>query len=598
MPERGIMSSQHIYIVRGFAASLIVAAVVTSSAFAATVAATSGEPTKDPANDKVGLAQKAGHAQRCNAAQKDCGPAQKHCAVPKPACEYRWETIMKTCTRTVFEDIHETRHKTLYDTHFDYQTVHDVTKVPEIQYRQEEYTYQVPILEPRTREVNYTTYHTLFETRTKNVNYVTYLSVPEQHTRSVPYTIYHTVPETGTRTMTYTVPRHEPYTETISVPTGHYETHVEEHPGPVMKKCVQEPGCWKWDPCKCCCVYVPGKSKIVEVQCPPKTVSRKVWVPRIEQKLVHRTRTVYETRTKQVPYTTYRSVPETRTRQVDYTVYKRIPINHTRTVHYQVSRRVPQQHTRTETYMVKRMVTEVGTKNVPFTTYLDVPTTRTVCVPRTVPRTVTYTVTRRVPRTETYEVPVRICRPVGCDTPHVDGDYHVVPPAEASDDESDSANAEEIAPGTEVPEAEPPADDDSAPGTAATSSEAAARLEQDAESFTSVEATHPAVFTAAAVAEPRVLFSRGLRDYWQSDFAAAAPQLQQAATAEPKNARYAYFWALALRQSGDLKAADTALTEAVKREAKNPLPHFGRMMERVQGEHRLWLEAARKPNVN
>ena len=28
-------------------------------------------------------------------------------------------------------------------------------------------------------------------------------------------------------------------------------------PGPVVKKCVQEPGCWTWDPCCCRCVYVP-----------------------------------------------------------------------------------------------------------------------------------------------------------------------------------------------------------------------------------------------------------------------------------------------------------------------------------------------------
>ena len=58
-------------------------------------------------------------------------------------------------------------------------------------------------------------------------------------------------------------------------------------PGPVITKCVQEPGCWKWDPCCCRCVYCPGPCKQCQIQCPPVKVCKKVWVPEVQERQIN-----------------------------------------------------------------------------------------------------------------------------------------------------------------------------------------------------------------------------------------------------------------------------------------------------------------------
>ena len=79
----------------------------------------------------------------------------------------------------------------------------------------------------------------------------------ETKTKEICYTVCKPVYETRERDICYTVckPVHE--TKTIKVCCGHWETQVTECPGRVITKCVQEPGCWTWDPCCCRCVYSP-----------------------------------------------------------------------------------------------------------------------------------------------------------------------------------------------------------------------------------------------------------------------------------------------------------------------------------------------------
>ncbi|MCA9119452.1 MAG: tetratricopeptide repeat protein [Planctomycetaceae bacterium] len=484
--------------------------------------------------------------QKSGVAQKS-GPAQK-------ACEMRWEWITKTCTRTVYENVTETREKTVYDTHYDTQTVQDAHRIAETHYRQEDFSYQVPYYETVTHEVPYTVNRPIYETRSRDVNYISYTSVPETRTRHVPYTTYHTVEETRTRSVPYTVPRVVPYTKTIDIHTGCWETHIEEHPGPVIQKCAQESGCWQWDPCRCCCVFIPGKCHTVEVQCPPVKVCKRVWVPRVEQKVVECTKVVYDTHMQQVPYTVSRLVPETHSREETYTINRLVPVTNTHTVFYQVAKFVPEQHTRTVTQLVKRMTTETGTRTVPYTVWNEVPSERTVTIPRIVPRTVTYTVTKCVPHTETYEVKVCVCRPVS-----------------SAVDATQKLDLPETQSGTVAESAQTPTDD---------------------VTLTSLDPQLPA--DAATPVDPQQQYRAGLEKYYRGDFPAALIAFELASELDQANAKYAYFWALAAYQSGDREEAERAVTFAIGREKNAPISNWGTVMERVQGSARLWLEKSRQ----
>ena len=188
------------------------------------------------------------------------------------------------------------------------------------------------------------------------------------------------VHETREREVCYTVCKPVKYTKTIQCRTGRWETQVCEKPGPVVTKCVQEPGCWVWDPCKCRCVYVPGQCKQVQIQCPPIRVCKKVWVPEIVEKEVECTKYVRETCVKKVPYT--------------------------------VCRMVPEQRVKTCTYRVCKMVREQRVKQVPYTVCKPVCYEKTIQCVQYVPRKVAYTVTRCVPRVVCTQVPVKVCCPV------------------------------------------------------------------------------------------------------------------------------------------------------------------------------------------
>ena len=165
------------------------------------------------------------------------------------------------------------------------------------------YTVCKPVWETRTKDVCYTVCKPVWETRTKQICYTVCKPVWETRSRTVCYNVRKPVYETRTREVCRTIRRPVHFTRTVEVCTGHWDTHVEEIPGPVVQKCVQEPGCWNWDPCRCCCVFTPGASRVVEVQCPPRQICRKVWVPSVEQRTINCVRYECETVTEQVPYT-------------------------------------------------------------------------------------------------------------------------------------------------------------------------------------------------------------------------------------------------------------------------------------------------------
>jgi len=500
----------------------------------------------------------------CQAAIANDSSPQKSAATQKSdvaqkSCEMHWETVTETRTRTVYETLEEQREKVVYDTHYETQTVQDVQRVAETRYREEEFSYQVPVYETQTREVPYTTYVPTYETRSRDVNYVSYNLVPETRTRQIPFTTYQTVEENRVRTVPYTVPRQIEYTKTIDIHTGDWETHVEEQPGPIIEKCVREPGCWIWDPCRCCCVYQPGKTSMVQVQCPPIRTCKKVWVPRVEQRVMNCTRIEYETHTKEVPYTVTRVVPTVQTREESYTFFRRVPVTNTYTVHYQVCRMVPEQHAKTVTQVVTRSITKTSTRSVPYTVWNEVSVDRTITVPRTVPRTVTYTVTRCVPRQETYEVKVRVCRPVTKGAAQKDVNV------KGSNVETDDV----------TPAAEPVSEDATSAGHQMVT---LIRANDDATPLTG---------------DARLAFSAGLDLFRHGNHRDAAEAFSRAAVLDSTNAKYAYFWAIAAKNSDEDELADRAATEAMRRERTQPVDDWGRVMERVQGTARVWVEQVR-----
>jgi hypothetical protein len=89
-------------------------------------------------------------------------------------------------------------------------------------------------------------------------------------------------------------------------------------------------------------------------------------------------------------------------------------------------------------------------------------------------------------------------------------------------------------------------------------------------------------------------FSRGLSSYWDGNMNEALRAFDAAAAAEPRNALYYYYRALAFYSLQGEQAAGQWLAQAVELERQAPVEHWGRSMERVQGRARLWVEQARR----
>ena len=363
-----------------------------------------------------------------------CGIARYlRCA---PSCQVQCHTVMKTVRCVEYEQQQVTCYKTCWERVCEERVINCVKYVPETRTKEVCYTVCKPVWEERTH--TYTVCKPVWETRTKEICYTVCKPVWEE--RSHTYTVCKPVWETRTKDVTYYVRKAVPYTKTIQVQSGHWETQEYEVPGPIVKKVVREPGCWVFDPCTCRCRYVPGKCHTVCHQCPPRKCVKKVWVPECIEKEISCTKYVCEPCVKQCTYKVCKMVPEQRTctykvckmvpeqrtktctykvckmvpeeRTCTYKVCKMVPEQRTKTCTYKVCKMVPEQ--RTCTYKVCKMVPEQRTRTVCYTVCKPVCYQKTIQCWKCVPKKVPYTVTRCVPRTVCKQVPVCVCCPSGC----------------------------------------------------------------------------------------------------------------------------------------------------------------------------------------
>ena len=89
-------------------------------------------------------------------------------------------------------------------------------------------------------------------------------------------------------------------------------------------------------------------------------------------------------------------------------------------------------------------------------------------------------------------------------------------------------------------------------------------------------------------------FERGLGAYRNGSMNDAAREFEAATTAEPDNAVYHYYRALAMYDLYGAEAALEAREQAIQAELRQPIVGWGKRMERVQGRARLWIEQARR----
>jgi hypothetical protein len=89
-------------------------------------------------------------------------------------------------------------------------------------------------------------------------------------------------------------------------------------------------------------------------------------------------------------------------------------------------------------------------------------------------------------------------------------------------------------------------------------------------------------------------FVDGQRAFLDRDYRLAIDTLTEVGGAEPTNALAFYYLALAHREVGDVAAADSTLPTAVEVESSHPIANWGKRMERVQGQRRLWVEKSRR----
>ena len=271
---------------------------------------------------------------------------------------------------TIWERQEITCYKTMCDRIIEQKEIDCVRYETERSFKEVEYTVTKPVWETRSRIVNYTVSKPVWETITKEIPYTvckpvyetreqTYTvckPVQETRTREVPYTVCKQVWEMRERDVCRTICKPVHFTKTVKVCSGRWETECFEVPGPVITRCVREPGCWVWDECQCKCVYHPGKVTKVEEQCPSRTVTKKVWVPETIEKEIACVRYERETIVEKQCYKVCRMVSEQRVKTCTYTVCRMVPEQRVRT--YQVCRMVPEQRVRTCNYQVCRMVPE------------------------------------------------------------------------------------------------------------------------------------------------------------------------------------------------------------------------------------------------
>jgi hypothetical protein len=148
------------------------------------------------------------------------------------------------------------------------------------------------------------------------------------------YTVMVPVTETRERTVNYSVTKPVNYTKTVTVRGGSWQTVEEEVAGPMVRRTIREPGTWTFDASTCRNVYCRGEVRTECVQCPPKKVCKKIWVPTCEEKTIDCVKYETECLTKVVPYTVTKCVPECRSKTVTYNVCKLVPECRQKTVTY------------------------------------------------------------------------------------------------------------------------------------------------------------------------------------------------------------------------------------------------------------------------
>lgn len=89
-------------------------------------------------------------------------------------------------------------------------------------------------------------------------------------------------------------------------------------------------------------------------------------------------------------------------------------------------------------------------------------------------------------------------------------------------------------------------------------------------------------------------FDKGLIAFRSRSLTSAIDDFDAALSAEPTNAMYHYYRALALYDRDGVDAAGDALQQAIQSERDQPISNWGKRMERVQGRSRLWVENARR----
>jgi hypothetical protein len=91
-----------------------------------------------------------------------------------------------------------------------------------------------------------------------------------------------------------------------------------------------------------------------------------------------------------------------------------------------------------------------------------------------------------------------------------------------------------------------------------------------------------------------VAFEDGLRLFWRGDYRRSAEAFRVAAYHAPDDAVSCYFLALCEYHAGARADAEKSLAQATVLEADKPASDLGRLLERVQGPVRTWLEDARR----
>lgn len=289
-------------------------------------------------------------ACHCGARRHRCCSCETSCA---PAVEY--QTVMKTCTRVVYETEQYTAYRNCCVPVQEQRVVEAVRYIPETHYRTCTQTVNRPVYETTMNTVSYTVCRPVYETQT----------------RQVQTTVCRPVYETAQREERYTVCRPETYTKKIQVCSGHWETRAAP-----VSACAPE-------------TCAPAQACAPVQQC-------RVWVPEMQEKEIQCTRMVPETKTRMVPYTTCRMVSEVQTRNCNYTV----------------CHLVQEQRTRQVPVTTCHMVSEQRNYQVPYTVCRAEKYQQTIPCVRYETKQVPYTATRCVAKTITEQVPVKVCVPV------------------------------------------------------------------------------------------------------------------------------------------------------------------------------------------